>query len=75
MDTTAQMMGKGWFKLVQGWTTDDGFTVEYWLGVRRNGACLRTVNPDGVATISHVRDPRLITDWLDRSGYKMERGA
>jgi hypothetical protein len=75
MATKAKIMGKGWFKLVRGWTTDDGFTVEYWLGVSGNGACLRTVNPDGLVMTSHVHDPRRIENWLAGYEYEMERGA
>jgi hypothetical protein len=67
--TTAEMMRKGQFQLVQTWTDDDDTKIEYWLGIFDNGACLRTINPDGTVTISHSNNPQTIIDTLARSGY------
>jgi hypothetical protein len=75
MATTAQMMSKREFRLVQTRTGEDDVRIEYWLGVSGNGACLRMIHRDGLVTISHVHDPRRIEDWLARYKYELERGA
>jgi hypothetical protein len=75
MAVTAQLMGKGTFKLMRTLTGYDDVRIEYWLGVSGNGACLRPVYPDGLVTISHVHDSRQIEDWLARYEYHAERSA